>query len=401
MPLPLQEQLQDVPHASEGDDESLLHEWDHYPLQTQSPSDPAPLNSPLVDISGFHAVMKRAAAGFQLPIDSREEDCFLYGFKKQPLTQVHSIPIIGFIWQEGLKLMQTPNSVPAVLPRLDKYKAPASSPVCLMAQPKPDSIITRAAQRQSRNQSAPLTVPPDREGRRLDAIGRKFSTMAATTVRAANSLAILGRYDRQMWSDIAPLIPEPSKAEALLILQEGERISSEIDCAVDISPTGFRQLAGAAVLGQQGWLKATSFRQEVQMKILNMPYDGESLFGQHVDEALQMIKDTDTARALGTLQETALSGCERPLLHFLSRQLQSILPIPVLRNSFASPPKVKDRIRHQCTGNTEVNPRIEEDIPLKSKDFFQPPPSNSPMGWRTNLSFLFQLVQNYQQISGS
>ena len=70
------------------------------------------------------------------------------------------------------------------------------------------------------------------------------------------------------------------------LLQEGERVSAEIiDCVLDISLTGFRQLAGAAVLRRQGWLKATSFRPEVQQKILDMPYNGIDLFGKHVDEA--------------------------------------------------------------------------------------------------------------------
>lgn len=71
---------------------------------------------------------------------------------------------------------------------------------------------------------------------------------------------------------------------------------------MDIASLGFRQLAGA-VLRHQGWLKATTFCPEVQGKILDMPFDGESLFGKHIDDALQAIKtDTDTAKALGALQ---------------------------------------------------------------------------------------------------
>lgn len=112
-----------------------------------------------------------------------------------------------------------------------------------------------------------------------------MSTIAATTVRAANSLAILGRYDRQLWSNISPyinMLPEPSKAEALRILQEGEQTSAEIiDAAMDVASTGFRQLAGAAVLRRQGWLKSTSYRQDVQAKIKDMPFDGESVWPAH------------------------------------------------------------------------------------------------------------------------
>ena len=80
-----------------------------------------------------------------------------------------------------------------------------------------------------------------------------------------------------MWSGIAQFIdrlPEETKNGAIMILQEGERTSSEIiDFAMDLSSTGFRQLAGAAVLRRQGWLKSTSFRPEVQSKILDIPYE--------------------------------------------------------------------------------------------------------------------------------
>lgn len=57
------------------------------------------------------------------------------------------------------------------------------------------------------------------------------------------------------------MLPDTAKLEARKILQEGELTSAEIiDAAVDVASTGFRQLAGAAVLCRQGWLRSTSFR---------------------------------------------------------------------------------------------------------------------------------------------
>lgn len=104
--------------------------------------------------------------------------------------------------------------------------------------------------------------------------------MAETTIKAARALAIIERYDRQMWSDMASLldlIPDDRKQEARKILIEGERAASEtIDCAMDIANTGFCQLAGAAVLRRQGWLKATTFRPEVQSNVLDMAFDGDA-----------------------------------------------------------------------------------------------------------------------------
>lgn len=285
-----------------------MNEWEDYIAPSPpSPTQP-PTESPPVDIGGFHAIMERATSRFHLNMETTQTDCFLYDFKEQAKKSTRSIPIIDHIWEEGVHIMKTPFSVSPLLPRVDKkYKAPSNAPACLSGHPKADSVISQAAQRSSRNPSAPLSAPTDREGRRLDGIGKRFTTTAGASVRASNALAILARYDRQLWSDIASyldMLPEDKIQEARKILAEGERSASEIiDISMDIASLGFRQLAGAAVLRRQGWLKSTNFRPEVQSKILDMPFDGDSLFGRHVDEALQELKkDTDTAKALGTLQ---------------------------------------------------------------------------------------------------
>lgn len=119
------------------------------------------------------------------------------------------IPIIEHVWDEGIKVMTSPATVIPVLPRLEKkYKAPEDSPACLTGQPKPDSVISQAAQRKSKNPAAPLTSPPDKEGRRMDNAGKRFSSMSSLLVRAANALAILGRYDRRMWCDMSPYLDQ-------------------------------------------------------------------------------------------------------------------------------------------------------------------------------------------------
>ncbi|KAJ1099963.1 hypothetical protein NDU88_005054 [Pleurodeles waltl] len=171
-------------------------------------------------------------------------DCFLYDFKEPSQKSVKSMPIVDYIWDEGIKVMKNPVTVTLVLPRLDKkYKAPEVSLACLTGHPKLDSVIAQAAQRRSRNPSAPISTLPDKEGKRLDNMGKRFSLMALLIIRAFNSLAIIGRYDRQLWVDIAPYLdqlPEESKLEAKKVLQEGERSSAKvIDCVMDIATTAF------------------------------------------------------------------------------------------------------------------------------------------------------------------
>ena len=76
--------------------------------------------------------------------------------------------------------------------------------------------------------------------------------MAAASIKTANALAILDHYEHQIWLDIVPLlelIPENKKEVAKVILREGKLTSSFIiDGAMDTTNTGFRKLAGGAVL---------------------------------------------------------------------------------------------------------------------------------------------------------
>lgn len=180
--------------------------------------------SPPEDIGGFHALVERAAAQLQLCMQVKQSDCFLYDFKYTARKSVRSIPIVDYIWEEGLKVMRTPAPVITVLPRIDKkYKSLGDAPACLISHPKPDSVISQAAHEDQGILLTPIITPPDKDGRRLDNIGKRFMTTSGATVPAANALAILARYDRQMWSDITQyldLLPEDKCLEARKILLE-------------------------------------------------------------------------------------------------------------------------------------------------------------------------------------
>lgn len=46
------------------------------------------------------------------------------------------MPIIDYIWDQGIKIMRNPAIVPPVLLKLDKkYKAPDDVPACLIGHP--------------------------------------------------------------------------------------------------------------------------------------------------------------------------------------------------------------------------------------------------------------------------
>ena len=72
-------------------------EWDDYVAPISDPPSPAQANSPPDHIRGFHSVIERAAKGFDLPVQAKQTDCFLYSFKEETRKSVKSIPIVDYI----------------------------------------------------------------------------------------------------------------------------------------------------------------------------------------------------------------------------------------------------------------------------------------------------------------
>ncbi|XP_069478563.1 protein archease isoform X1 [Ambystoma mexicanum] len=281
------------------------------------PSKPPLRASPADEIGSFHAMITRASDLFQLCPEEQKKEGFLYQRREAKRKTVLAVPLLDDIWEEGLAVLKNPSTTPAKRDRYEKkYQVPDAAPLCLRAQPTPDSVVSAAAKKKAAGAAASTsTSPPDSEGKKLDSMGRRVISSAATTIKAANALAIVARYDRELWFTIAPLLnflPDDKRAEALEILQEGEVASDHaITAATDIADTGFRQLGNGVCLRRRGWLKATDFRQDVQTRVLDMAFDGNNLFGKAVDESLQAIKtDSETARALGVLP-AALSELRR------------------------------------------------------------------------------------------
>ncbi|XP_069478898.1 uncharacterized protein [Ambystoma mexicanum] len=67
----------------------------------------------------------------------------------------------------------------------------------------------------------------DKEGKRLDTFGKRIITTVAATIKAVNAMAILTRYDLELWYKLGLLLeflPEVKKQEALDIPHEGPEV---------------------------------------------------------------------------------------------------------------------------------------------------------------------------------
>lgn len=74
--------------------------------------------------------MERASNRFHLPMVVEHTDCFLYDFKEEARKSMRTIPIIDYIWQEGIMIIMTPTTIPPVLSCIEKNTEPQK--ICLL-----------------------------------------------------------------------------------------------------------------------------------------------------------------------------------------------------------------------------------------------------------------------------
>lgn len=169
--------------------------------------------------------------------------------------------------------------------------------------PTSDSVIVVVAKEQ--HATAPSsTVPPDKESRKLNSVGRKVCDTAATSMKAASSAALLGRYDRSLWESLhqfVDLLPKDEREDFQEILNEGLMVSNQvISAAADNSLLSAHEYCHGVALQRHSWLRLTSFKPEAQLRIANLPFSGTTHFGSHADEEMSRMKaEMETLKAVG------------------------------------------------------------------------------------------------------
>ena len=120
-------------------------------------------------------------------------------------------------------------------------------------------------------------------------------------------MGLLSRYNRATWDEMQDLLqhlPEEYKKRGENVVNEGRYISNAtIKCALDGVDTAARGINTSVMLRRHAWLRISGFKPELQQHILNVPFDGEQVFGPAVDTQFEKIKkNTNTAKSMGAFQ---------------------------------------------------------------------------------------------------
>ncbi|KAJ7304165.1 hypothetical protein JRQ81_011695 [Phrynocephalus forsythii] len=166
----------------------------------------------------------------------------------------------------------------------------------LLKRPHPNSVIVAVSQMQSSNKR--VHIPPSKEGRKLDSMGRRLYSTASLAFKVANYQGVMGAYQRVLLDKLLPfldLLPDSSKAEATAIYKEAMFVAAQqMLSARHASNCATRSLGAAVILRRHSWLRSTGLPEDIKGHIEYLPFEGEGLFHIKTDEIIQDLEKKRT-----------------------------------------------------------------------------------------------------------
>lgn len=196
------------------------------------------------------------------------------------------IKLIKQSWSHSMSVSQVPRKTE------NHARVHGDSTDFLFKHPLPNSFIVDATQNRVRARSA--VAPTNREGRKMDMMGRRHYSLAAFILRGANYIAAMGAYQKHLWDKVQPwlqLLPEKDHPIVLGYYKEAMLLArQEMIAARHVINTASRQAAALITLQHQAWLCSASIPEDAQAQIEDLPFDGFGLFDSKTDDILENLQ---------------------------------------------------------------------------------------------------------------
>ena len=123
---------------------------------------------------------------------------------KDTTTPVHILMLTSLLSTAQLSWTK-PASFHTMSKRIDNlYRVYDPGALVLQKQPSSNSIFVKASQ--SRSQNRQTLIPPNKDSRRIDSMGRWLYSSAAFTMRVANYQGAMGAYQPFLWDNMSVFI---------------------------------------------------------------------------------------------------------------------------------------------------------------------------------------------------
>ncbi|KAJ1112338.1 hypothetical protein NDU88_000606 [Pleurodeles waltl] len=270
-------------------------------LDTASGLDTSPewdLSSPgeyTEEAASFHAVVRKAAnfLGLPLPVAEAKQNLLTEVLHPASAAAEPLLPFNEALLDPVLEVWKKPVSSSAVHRAVARrYRTAPSDPGFLSRHPTPESLVVQAS---CSSKSAPgsfPTVPGDRDSKKLDAQSKKIFSSCSLALKATNATCILGRYVHALMDDISSSFTELPQGLLDFFSDAQAAATQIIQSGLDTTDSVARAMGTAVVARRQAWLRNSGFSADVQSTLLDLPFDGDKLFGAKADSALERFKES-------------------------------------------------------------------------------------------------------------
>ncbi|XP_074843059.1 deubiquitinase OTUD6B isoform X1 [Carettochelys insculpta] len=256
------------------------------------------------DLKQFQELFKRVAftQGIQTA-EVQEKHHKLLKNLRPPASSKIAILLNEAIMESATTIWQTPASAPPINKRADKkYFIPAKGMEFLFSHPQPNSLVVESSQQRSKT-SQYKAGGMDKDAKKLELFGRQVYS-STLLLRMANYAAHPANRNFDNYSRLTCLmdsLPEDKKPVLKAIVQEGYAASrTGVQIALDVADTAARSTATAVVMRRESWLQTSGIPRDLQVKIVDLPFDTQKLFAESTDSVLHSSKDSRaTLRTLG------------------------------------------------------------------------------------------------------
>ncbi|XP_078518404.1 mitogen-activated protein kinase-binding protein 1 [Lissotriton helveticus] len=261
--------------------------------------------SPVDDLGTFNEVLFRGVSKFNITMTVPQvKSSVIFETLHQKSSARPLLPLVPGLLEPAMKTFLTPATVGSGPSRIaKKYKAPDQDPLFLRTDPPPDSLIVAAA-RKAHSATSVSSSPPEKDSKNMDTLGRRMYNTAGSVMRVASAAALLGHYDLLLWDSMARFadkLPKEDQKDFLEIVEEGGLVANQsISAAADSADLAAHGYAHGICSRRSAWLRLTGLKPDAQRKIVNLPFNGSTLFGSHVDDEMTKMKsELDTLKAVG------------------------------------------------------------------------------------------------------
>ena len=259
--------------------------------------------SPSEDFSSYSQMLARLAKVLKLQMDAPappEED-LIFGDITSERSPPPNLAYLSVLTNIIKDFWNQPSTTPSLSRRTENlYRVSGDDAKFLLKHPIPNSLIVETSCTRPSGKSH--VTPTNKEGKKMEILGRKIYSLIAFILRVANYQTAFGAYQKQLWLKILPglrMIPEDVRQGFLNTYEEAQTVSKHLRIATRHSvEAAARILMSAVTLRRHAWLRAANILDDVKAKIENLPFDASGLFSEKTDSHLEELhKAKKTAKS--------------------------------------------------------------------------------------------------------